>query len=75
MPCYYLCAQIFPAPLQIARFDFMEWLRRQPVYLTVAASFGLLLLLWQGVVLLGAYDKFILPGPIRRGAAVGGCDS
>ncbi|MBK8905614.1 MAG: ABC transporter permease [Anaerolineaceae bacterium] len=42
----------------------MEWLRRQPVSVTVAASFTLLLLLWQAVVLLGAYDKFILPGPL-----------
>ena len=42
----------------------MDWLRRQPVSVTVAASFTLLLLLWQALVLLGAYDKFILPGPL-----------
>ncbi len=42
----------------------MDWLRRQPVSVTVFASFVLLLLLWQAVVLLGAYDKFILPGPL-----------
>jgi NitT/TauT family transport system permease protein len=42
----------------------MAWLRRQPVSVTVSASFVLLLLLWQAVVLLGAYDKFILPGPL-----------
>ena len=42
----------------------MDWLRRQPISLTIIASFGLLLLLWQAVVLLGAYDKFILPGPL-----------
>lgn len=42
----------------------MIWLRRQPVSVTVAVSFALLLLLWQAVVLVGAYDKFILPGPV-----------
>ncbi len=42
----------------------MDWLRRQPASLTISTSFGLLLLLWQAVVLLGAYDKFILPGPL-----------
>ena len=42
----------------------MNWLRRQPVSVMGAISFGLLLLLWQAVVLLGAYDKFILPGPL-----------
>ena len=41
----------------------MDWLRRQPLWLTVSVSFGILLLLWQAVVLFGAYDKFILPGP------------
>ena len=42
----------------------MVWLRRQPASVTAAASFALLLLLWQTVVWLGAYDKFILPGPM-----------
>lgn len=43
----------------------MSWLRRQPVSVTVSLSFGgLLLLLWQLLVLVGAYDKFILPGPL-----------
>jgi len=42
----------------------MTWLRRQPVSVTVSLSFGLLLLLWQTLVLVGAYDKFILPGPL-----------
>jgi NitT/TauT family transport system permease protein len=42
----------------------MTWLRRQPASVTVSVSFLLLLLLWQAVVLLGAYDKFILPGPL-----------
>ena len=42
----------------------MIWLRRQPVSVTVTVSFLLLLLLWQAVVWVGAYDKFILPGPL-----------
>lgn len=42
----------------------MNWLRRQPVSVTVTLSFVLLLLLWQLLVLVGAYDKFILPGPL-----------
>lgn len=42
----------------------MTWLRRQPVSVTVSLSFALLLLLWQLLVLVGAYDKFILPGPL-----------
>lgn len=42
----------------------MSWLRRQPVSVTVSLSFVLLLLLWQLLVGVGAYDKFILPGPL-----------
>jgi len=42
----------------------MNWLRRQPVSVTVILSFVLLLLLWQLLVLVGTYDKFILPGPL-----------
>lgn len=42
----------------------MTWLRRQPAWVTVSLSFALLLLLWQLVVLVGGYDKFILPGPL-----------
>jgi putative riboflavin transport system permease protein len=42
----------------------MNWLRRQPALPLVASSFALLLLLWQLLVWLGAYDKFILPGPL-----------
>ncbi|MCP4416332.1 MAG: hypothetical protein GY805_06905, partial [Chloroflexi bacterium] len=48
---------------KIMRF-IMSWLRRQPALPLVASSFALLLLLWQIVVWLGAYDKFILPGPL-----------
>jgi len=42
----------------------MDWLRRQPAWLLVTLSFGLLLFLWQLLVWLGGYDKFILPGPL-----------
>lgn len=42
----------------------MTWLRRQPVSVTVSLSFVLLLAFWQGVVVVGAYDQFILPGPV-----------
>ena len=42
----------------------MTWLRRQPGSVTGSISLVLLLLLWQLVVLIGAYDKFILPGPL-----------
>ncbi len=42
----------------------MNWLRRQPVAVTVTLSFVLLLVLWQLLVWMGAYDKFILPGPL-----------
>jgi len=42
----------------------MNWLRRQPVSVTVSLSFALLLLLWQLLVWVGAYDNFILPGPL-----------
>ncbi|VAW41528.1 Hydroxymethylpyrimidine ABC transporter, transmembrane component, partial [hydrothermal vent metagenome] len=42
----------------------MDWHRRQPTWLLVTISFGLLLLLWQLMVYLGGYDKFILPGPL-----------
>lgn len=42
----------------------MDWHRRQPTWLLVTISFGLLLLLWQLMIYLGGYDKFILPGPL-----------
>ena len=42
----------------------MNWLQRQPTWLTVSISFIILLLLWQLLVQLGGYDRFILPGPI-----------
>lgn len=41
----------------------MERLRKQPIWLTTAVSFVLLLLLWQALTVLGGYDRFILPGP------------
>lgn len=42
----------------------MTWLRRQPASVTVTISFLLLILFWQLIVVVGAYDKFILPGPL-----------
>ena len=38
--------------------------RRQPAWLTVAASFGLLLLAWHLLATYGGYERFILPGPV-----------
>lgn len=41
----------------------MNWLNRQPTWLTVSISFVILLLLWQMLVEVGEYEPFILPGP------------
>jgi NitT/TauT family transport system permease protein len=41
----------------------IRWLRRQPAWLTILYSFALLLLGWQGLVTIGGYARFILPGP------------
>ncbi|MDX1613369.1 MAG: ABC transporter permease [Candidatus Promineifilaceae bacterium] len=38
--------------------------RQQPAWLTVAASFGLLLLAWHLLATYGGYERFILPGPL-----------
>jgi NitT/TauT family transport system permease protein len=38
-------------------------LRSLPTWFTLAASFFLLLVGWQSLVMLGNYDRFILPGP------------
>lgn len=43
---------------------FLRFLNRQPTWLVILISFGLLLLVWHGLVLWGAYDRFILPGPV-----------
>jgi NitT/TauT family transport system permease protein len=45
------------------RDSFLNWLNRRPIWLTVAGSFLILLLLWQLVVVWGDYPPFILPGP------------
>ena len=42
----------------------MTWLNRQPTWLTVSISFVILLLLWQLLVEVGDYERFILPGPV-----------
>ena len=41
----------------------LRWLDARPAWLTVAASFLVLLLLWQLLVTLTDYPSFILPGP------------
>ena len=41
----------------------LRWLDARPAWLTVAASFLVLLLLWQLLVTLTDYPAFILPGP------------
>lgn len=38
-------------------------MRLRPAWLTILISFILLVLGWQGLVVLGGYDRFILPGP------------
>lgn len=45
----------------------VNWLLKQPRWLTTAVSGLLLLLLWQLLVLTGGYDRFILPGPVDVG--------
>ena len=41
----------------------LRWLDARPAWLTIAASFLVLLLLWQLLVTLTDYPPFILPGP------------
>jgi NitT/TauT family transport system permease protein len=43
---------------------FTRRLRAQPAWLTVAASFALLLGLWHLLATYGGYERFILPGPL-----------
>jgi NitT/TauT family transport system permease protein len=45
------------------KMTFWQRLRRQPAWLTVAASFLLLLAIWHLIATFGGYDRFILPGP------------
>lgn len=42
----------------------VRFLNRQPTWLMVMVSFLLLLLGWNLLVVWGAYDRFILPGPV-----------
>jgi NitT/TauT family transport system permease protein len=40
-----------------------RWIVTRPVWVTTLISFGLALLVWQLVVMMGDYPPFILPGP------------
>src|SRR5690606_37222352 len=51
-------------PASTVPMVFMNRLRAQPSWLTTLISISLLLLLWQLLVVLGGYDRFILPGPL-----------
>ncbi len=42
----------------------LTWLRTPPTWLTTFISFFLLLSVWHILVILGNYNRFILPGPI-----------
>lgn len=42
----------------------LRWLQQQPTWLTNLLSLALLLVLWQLLVIVGDYERFILPGPI-----------
>ncbi|MFZ0546016.1 MAG: ABC transporter permease [Candidatus Promineifilaceae bacterium] len=42
----------------------LDWLRKPPAWLTTLVSFLLLLLAWHLLVVIGDYNRFILPGPI-----------
>lgn len=46
------------------RSKMLNWLQRQPTWLTVLFSFLLLIGIWQLVVTVGGYDRFILPAPV-----------
>lgn len=41
-----------------------KWITTQPRWLVTTFSGLLLLLFWQGLVVFGEYDRFILPGPL-----------
>ena len=42
----------------------IRWLSSRPVWQTIFISAMLLLLAWQLLVVVGGYDRFILPGPV-----------
>ncbi len=52
------------------RRRFLAWLEARPTWLTIAISFGLLLVIWQMLVVLGDLPPFILPGPAAVVAAL-----
>ena len=47
--------------------NFLSYLRSQPAWLTTLLSLVLLLLLWQGLVVVSGLERFILPGPLDVG--------
>ena len=53
------------------RNPFLRWLDHRPTWLTITASFLLLLLLWHLLVVWGEYPPFILPGPADVARAAG----
>jgi NitT/TauT family transport system permease protein len=42
----------------------MRWLGSRPVWQTILMSFVLMVVFWQLLVIIGGYDRFILPGPV-----------
>jgi len=42
----------------------LRWLKSQPTWLVISLSFVGLLICWHLFVLIGDYDRFILPGPV-----------
>lgn len=42
----------------------MTWLQKQPSWVTLSLSFLILVVSWQALVVMGDYERFILPGPV-----------
>jgi NitT/TauT family transport system permease protein len=53
----------FPTTLKKPKLS-LGWLRKPPAWLTTLVSFLLLLLAWHLLVVIGNYNRFILPGPL-----------
>jgi len=45
----------------------MTWLQKQPSWVTLSLSFLILVASWQALVVMGGYERFILPGPVDVG--------
>ncbi len=45
----------------------MIWLQKQPSWVTLSLSFLILVVSWQALVVMGGYERFILPGPLDVG--------